>query len=230
MKRLINKTIALFLTICVICIIASPITFAQNEIFIFEKTYNKDGKFYAPILYNGNQGSEATISATLTDENNTLIVTFPTKQASMGTRITYSMSFASLKSGTYYLNVRCDFMFQDPIMKRLKITHTAPGPKLVPTENYQMYTDAGDAKQVFKFDYFNAYGKKIYIEVYDEYGQYIYGNSLTTSHVNGKCYFKWDYFPQYGGIMVSSGTYILKYWIDGQTPKQQKFQVKLGEG
>lgn len=229
MKKRMKRVLALLLVLSVACIITSPMTFAQNEVMVFEKGYNKDGKFYMPVLYNGN-GSEATMSATLTDENNNLILTYPSKQASPGTRMTFSNSFAQLKSGTYYLNVRCDFLFSDPIIKSLKITHKAPGSNLVSTNTYQMYTDAGYVKHAFKFDYFNALGKKIAIEIYDEYGQFIYSNSLTTKYATGNCTFTWDYFPSNGGIMVSSGTYIIKYWVDGQTPKQQKFQVKLGEG
>jgi hypothetical protein len=230
MKRLINKTLGLLLVINVVCIILSPITFAQDEVFVFQKTYNKDGRFHMPVLYNGNQGSEATMSATLTDENNNLIITYPSKQVTMGTTITYSNSFAPYKSGTYYLNVRCDFLFKDPITKKLKITYNAPGPTMVYTNTYQTYTDAGYVKQVFKLDYSNALGKKLSIEIYDEYGQFIYSNFITTNYATGNCTFRWDYFPSNGGIMVSNGTYILKYWVEGQSPRQQKFQVKLGEG
>lgn len=220
----------MLLAIMVICNVTGPIVFAQSDTIVFEKTYNKDGKFYAPVTYLGLEGSEATVNATLTDANNNVIDIYTTMKAGPGTTITYSKSFAGLKSGTYYLNITCEFMFYDSITKSLKINHKAPAPKVAVSSVYQTYTDSGDVKHVFKLEHANDYGKIITIEVYDQSGEFLYSGSLKTIYNKGTCTFKWDYFPLSGGIMISSGTYILKYWVEGQTPKQQKFKVELGEG
>ena len=208
----------------------STLSSAEDNSLVFEKTYTKDGKFYMPITYNGYSGSEATISATLENEAGEIVETFKTLKANPGMGITYSKVFTKMSGGTYYLNVVCEFLFYDPVVYTLKINHKSNSVKMALTSSYQIFTDAGDAKQVFKLDYFNAIKKKLNVQVYDQYGTLLYTSSMVAKYVNGNCTFYWDYYPSGGGLRVTDDIYIVKYWVDGQTPKQESFEVYLGEG
>lgn len=229
MKKRIKKIVALLLVIsCICCIYPVPVSALSAENVIeFQSTYTKDGKFVMPVRI----CVSGTVSANLVDSKNIIIESFKTLKVGFGTVITYSRSFATTKSGDYYLNVKFTYdQSTEGFSRRLKITHKIPSPKLSYTKTYQAYTDSGDVKQVFNFDYFNANGKKINLEIYDLDGNFVYKSSLVTKHVNGNCYFNWNYYPSKGGVMVSDGTYTLKYWVQGQTPKQIEFDVTLGEG
>ncbi|MEM1485966.1 hypothetical protein V6615_14010 [Oscillospiraceae bacterium PP1C4] len=233
MKKLASRVLSMLLVIaCISCIItvhASALT--AEEIIIFRKTYTKNEKFMMPV----DIGAGGTVSANLTDSNNNVIETFTTLLVQAGTTITYKRSFSGVKPGLYYLNVNYIYaayygLGEKSFSRRLEIKHNGPPPKLIFSQTYQTYTDSGDVSQVFKFDYFNASGKIIKYEIYDEYGNFIAKNGLTTKHMKGSCTFQWNYYPSQGGLMVSSGTYIIKYWIQGQTPKQINFLVELAEG
>lgn len=229
MKKLISKTLSLLLIVASIgCLFSAPVSaLTASDVIQFQSTSNKDGKFVMPVRIT----VSGTVSAKLVDSNGTVIENFKTLAVGFGTIITYSRSFASTKSGVYYLDVRFTYpSVQEGFSRRLQITHKAPSPKLVITETYQTYTDNGDAKQVFKFDYFNASGKKVSFQIYDEYGNLIAKNGLVVKNVNGNCFYNWDYYPTNGGLLVQSGVYILKYWVEGQTPKQMNFEVNLAEG
>ncbi|MFZ2538864.1 MAG: hypothetical protein WAX04_08170 [Oscillospiraceae bacterium] len=232
MKKLINKTIVLFLIITSIsCIFTVQVSaLAAEDVIEFQSTYTKDGKFVMPVRI----CVSGTVSANLVNSKNAIIESFKTMKVGYGTTITYSRLFVGTKSGDYYLNVKFVYPSQDNsgegFSRRLKITHKVPSPKLSFSQTYQAYTDSGDVKQVFKFDYFNANGKKMNFEIYDQYGNFINKSSTVVKHVNGNCTYNWSYYPTKGGVMVSNGTYILKYWVEGQTPKQMNFEVNLAEG
>jgi len=229
-KKWLSKVLILLLLFSTANQLTTFISSAEDNALVFEKTYTKDGKFCMPIRYNGYSGSEATISATLENEAGEIVETFKTLKANPGNGITYSKVFTKLSGGTYYLNVRCEFMFYDPMIYTLKITHKSNSVKMALTSSYQIFTDAGDAKQVFKLDYFNAIKKKLNVQVYDQYGTLLYTSSMVAKYVNGNCTFYWDYYPSGGGLRVTDDIYIVKYWVDGQTPKQESFEVYLGEG
>lgn len=202
-----------------------------DQIIVFQDTYNENGQFVMPVRFEGGDG---TVSATLTDEKLNIIDTFKTMPIVIGNKIFYKKGFAAVKSGTYYLNVK--FVYSSyygttqPITRSLKITHKQPSAKLTFSQTYQAYTDSGDVNQVFQFAFSNASGKKTSCEIYDQYGTFLAKNELTIKNVNGTYTFKWNYYPSKGGLMVSSGTYIIKYWIDGAAAKQQNFEVNLAEG
>ncbi len=229
MKKLINKTLALLLIIvCISCLCTVQVSaLAGTDVIKFQSTYTKDGKFAMPVKI----CVSGTVSANLVDSKNAIIESFKTMKVGFGTTITYSRSFASTKSGVYYLNVKFTYPTLDEgFTQRLKITHKVPSPKVSFAKTYQTYTDSGDVKQTFKLNYFNANNQKINFEIYDEYGNLISKSGLVAKHVSGNCTYNWDYYPIKGGVMVSNGTYILKYWVQGQTPKQMNFEVNLSEG
>jgi len=229
MKKRINKTLVfLLLLVTMSCLFSVPVSaLAAEDVIQFQSTSNQDGKFIMPVRI----GVSGTVAAKLIDSNNTVIDSFQTLSVSFGTVITYSRSFAGTKTGVYYLDVHFTYPTgEEGFTRRLKINHTAPSAKLTFTETYQTYTDSGDAKQAFKFDYFNAKGKKISFQIYDQYGNLIAKNGLVAKNVNGKCFYNWSYYPSAGGLMVESGVYILKYWVEGQPPKQMNFEVNLAEG
>jgi len=232
MKKIINRLLALLLIIASIsCMFTGQVSaLAAEDVIQFQSTYTKDGKFVMPVRI----CVSGTVSANLVDSNNKVIESFKTLNVGFGTTITYSRSFSNTKSGVYYLNVKFVYPSQDKsqegFSRKLKITHKEPTPKLAFSKTYQVYTDSGDVLQVFKFDYFNANGKKINFEIYDEYNDLIHESDMLAKHVNGNCTYSWDYYPLNGGLMVSNGTYIMKYWVQGQTPKQIKFEVNLAEG
>ena len=204
---------------------------SPEEVIVFQKTSTKDGRFVMPVVI----GAYGTASATLTDSNGNVIETFKTLMVESGTTITYKRSFSGVKSGIYYLNVKFVYALysglgEKTISRRMKITHNAPAPKVSFSKTYQIYNDAGDLLQVFKLDYFNAKGKKINFEVYDAYGTQFFNTSLVTNYVNGNCTRGWNYYPSNGGLRASNGTYVLKYWVERQTPKQINFEVELAEG
>lgn len=204
---------------------------SSEEVVIFQKTYTKDGRFVMPVAI----GAYGTVSATLTDSNGNVLETFTSMMAESGTTITYKRSFSGVKSGIYYLNVNFAYALysglgEKTISRRMKITHTSPAPMVAFSKTYQIYNDSGDLFQVFKLDYSNAKGKKINFEVYDAYGTQFYKTSLVTNYVNGNCTRGWNYYPSKGGLRASNGTYVLKYWVEGQTPKQINFEVELAEG
>lgn len=204
---------------------------SPEQVIAFQKAYTKDGRFVMPVAI----GAGGTVSATLTDSNGNVLETFTTMLVESGTTMTYRRSFSGVKSGTYYLNVNFVYaayygLGEKEIARKMKITHNGPAPKVGFSKTYQIYSDSGDLLQVFKLDYSNAKGKKINFEVYDAYGTQFYKTSLVTNYVNGNCTRSWNYYPSKGGLRASNGTYVLKYWIDGQTPKQINFEVELAEG
>ncbi|HWP52165.1 MAG TPA: hypothetical protein VN626_10765, partial [Clostridia bacterium] len=222
MKKPASRMLSLMLVIAsifgIFAVQSSALT--PEEIIVFKTAYTKDEKFIMPV----NIGLGGRVSATLTDSNNNVIENFTTMLVEAGTTMTYKRSFSSVKSGVYYLNVEyvyaADYgMGEKSISRRLKITHNGPGAKLTFSETYQSYTDAGDLKQVLKLNYSNAKGKKVNFEVYDEYGNFINKSSLVLNYVSGTCHYNWNYYPSKGGLRASNGIYILKYWIQGQTPK-----------
>lgn len=207
-----------------------PFSFANDSPITFEKTYNKDGKFFMPVVFNGYNGSDAKVIATLVNEFGEAVETFKEINANPGMRILYSKAFAKLSPGTYYLNVRCEFLFNDPLEYALKISHKTNGTKMTFIKTYQTYTNEGDAKQVFKFEYSNALNKKLNYQIYDQYGTLLFQGKAVALYKNGSFVFNWDYYPSSGGLKVASDIYIIKYWAEGQTPKQLNFEVNLGEG
>lgn len=228
MKKLINKIIALLLVmmISVTCIFTVPVSaLTDDQLIVFNKFRIEEGKTVMPVYI----GASGVVSATLTDANNNVIDTFTTLRVDVGNTISYKKAFSTMQAGTYYLNVKF-YLSDKPISRSLGITCKGPAPKLTYTNTYQTYTDSGDVKQVFKFSYSNGSGKKMNFQIYDQYGNFISENVVTTKYVNGTYGFDWDYYPKNGGLMVTSGTYILKYWAEGQTPKQQNFEVTLSEG
>ncbi len=230
MKKIISKFLVLLLIfISVSCVFTVPAS--ADQAIIFDKLYMKDGITYMPVMYNG--GSDGTFSATLTDSNNKVITTFKTMRVVNKTKITYNMAFSKVKSGTYYLNIK--FVYnpyygkQNPISSRLKITYKQPTPTVMFSKTYQKYTDTGDVNQIFVFGYAGTIGKKINFEIYDEDGNPVLKKGVTLNSYSGGYTLKWDYYPT-KGLRVSNGTYIMKYWVDGQTPKQVEFEVNLSEG
>lgn len=231
MRKLAKKIIPFLLVMCIgFAVFAAPaFALTEDDLIIFKKFGAEGELVIMPVAVNTN----GIASATLTDANNVVLTTFKTLTVKSGTTISYKKNFTTLKSGTYYLNVALEyspsFQTNKTMIKTLKITHVQPVTKLAYIETYQGYTDSGDVKQVFKFDYSNAQAKQINIEIYDEYGAIVNKSKFVAKYVNGTYTYNWDYYPS-SGLMVSSGIYIVKYWIEGQTPKQTKFQVSLGEG
>ncbi len=232
MKKLVSRLLVLFLMIASISFVSTEKVSAltAESVIEFQSTYMKDGKFAMPVRI----CVSGTVSANLVDSNNKVIESFKTLNVGFGTIITYSRSFSNTKSGVYYLNVKFVYSSKDEsqggFSRKLKITHKEPTPKLAFSKTYQAFTEFGDVLQVFKFDYFNANGKKLNFEIYDQYNELIHASHLVAKNVNGNCTYSWDYYPLNGGLMVSNGNYILKYWVQGQTPKQVKFEVNLAEG
>lgn len=223
----------LLIILMLICSVIAPITLissADVSAVTFLKTYSKDGKFHMPIEYMGQPyGTSATISAVLVNGKGEIIETFKTYDVDPGVSITYSRVFTKLPTGTYYLKVACEFMNYEPIVNSLKITHKSTNPSVELTNTYQYFNDAGDANQLFRIDYANAINKKINIQIYDQYGTLIHKNMKIAKYANGWVRFDWNYYPTSGGLMVPSDVYIIKYWIDGQSPKQLSFEVYLEE-
>lgn len=233
MKSFIRRVLSLLLVIVSMCctLKVQATGLKPEQIIVFKSTYNKDGRFVMPVYI----GAAGRVSANLTDSNNNVIETFTMLLVEAGTTITYKRSFSGVNPGVYYLNVNYVYaakygLGEKEFSRRLKITHSGPPAKLSFTQTYQTYTDSGDLIQVFKFDYFNANGKRIDFEIYDEYGNLISKSGLIAKHVNGGCFYNWNYYPSNGGLRVSNGYYVLKYWIKGQTPKQIDFEVNLAEG
>lgn len=233
MKKLVGILISLLIIVVGFGNVFTVRTSALSpeEVIAFKKAYTKEGRFVMPVAI----GAFGTASATLTDSNGTVIETFKTMMVESGTTITYKRSFSGVKSGVYYLNVNFKYALysglgEKTISRTMTITHNAPAPKVAFSKTYQIYNDSGDLLQVFKLDYSNAKGKKINFEVYDAYGTQFYNTSFVANYVNGNCTRSWNYYPSKGGLRASNGTYVLKYWVEGQTPKQINFEVALAEG
>ncbi|MEG0753732.1 MAG: hypothetical protein RR461_07870 [Angelakisella sp.] len=231
-KFVMRVLVMLLLTVSVSFIVIAQATgLTPEQIVVFKSTYNSDGQFVMPVYL----GAGGSVSANLTDASNNVVDSFTSLLVEAGTTITYKRSFAGVKPGVYYLNVKYIYasyygLGEKQFTRKRKITHKGPNAKLEFVETYQTYSNDGDLIQFFQFNYFNANNKKMNFQIYDQYGNLLTKRNLLVKYVNGRCYFTWDYYPVNGGIMVQSDTYILKYWADGQTPKQIYFEVNLAEG
>ena len=210
---------------------APALALTVEQIIVFKDCYTEEGRFVMPVRFEGGNG---TVSATLTDEKGNVLDSFKTLQVVIGNMVYYKKAFNTVKSGTYYLNVK--FVYDSyygnnqPVVRKLKITHKQPQPQLAFAKTYQAITESGAVRQLFKFDYYNALGKKIHCEIYDSYGAIYSKISFDPKYATGNITYWWDYYPKNGGLRAENGTYIIKYWVEGQTPMQTQFEVYVGEG
>lgn len=69
-------------------------------------------------------------------------------------------------------------------------------------------------------------GKTIHWEFYNRKGRRVHSVSVKSSKSFGNAYANWNGWPD-SGLQLPNGTYTLKYWADGLSPKSKTLNLKF---
>ena len=144
----------------------------------------------------------------------------------------------NLSSGTYtmkvtvtvigekwngYSYVRDDLVF----VWSYNITHTQAA--IVSLSKVEVIrNDDGSYENKLGFGHSGAKGQVLNVEIYNERGTKVYsrrGNPI--SYTSGTYSFYWNGYPASGGMQCESGTYTIKYWLDGKNAKQSRQYLSI---
>jgi hypothetical protein len=140
-------------------------------------------------------------------------------------KYTYPRDYASTPSGTYTMQLTYSNLWGAKSWS-FSIKHTQ---KSVMTlkESFKILKDDGSYAHKIAFNLTGATGKSLTCEIYTKDGKLLRQYSCSSfGYTSGTWTIKWDYFPK-SGLKVGSGDYLIKYWVQGGTPKQSTISVQV---
>ena len=88
--------------------------------------------------------------------------------------------------------------------------------------------DDGSYTNKFIFSHSGAKGQVLNMEIYDPWGSRVYSTKGSPiSYTSGTYSFTWGGYPSGGGVQCGSGTYTIKYWLDGKNAKQSRQYLSI---
>jgi len=157
------------------------------------------------------------------------------------TKVTREPSYnyqKNLSSGTYtmkvtvtvigekwngYSYVRDDLVF----VWSYNVTHTQAATVNLSTVEV-VRRDDGSYANKFGFAHSGAKGQVLNLEIYNERGTRVYSSKGSPiAYTSGTYSFTWGGYPSGGGLQCDSGTYTIKYWLDGKNAKQSKYYLSI---
>jgi hypothetical protein len=138
---------------------------------------------------------------------------------------TYPRDYSSTPSGTYTMQLTYSNLWGAKSWS-FNIKHTQKAVMSL-KESYKILKDDGSYAHKLAFSLTGAKGKALTCEIYTKDGKLL--RSYTCSnfgYASGTWTVKWDYYPT-SGLKVGSGDYIVKYWVQGGSPKQSTFNVQV---
>lgn len=229
-KRVYIRVLALMLAFVFTTLFVSFPASAEviNGKATLAKSYNKDGKFCMAIDFNFVNDGALTFEIFLTDEGGNVYTRWDNIMVNYtsGTKqYIFSRSYADTPTGLYKLNVVASTQYGDSRNYSFTINH-----KKVATvtfkDTFMVKNADGTYSQRFRFTTIGGKDKTYYLELYTNNGNYI--TSFQTNGMYDKSTWSedWNYYPD-SGTRMKSGTYILKYWIEGGNPKQTTVKITI---
>lgn len=140
-------------------------------------------------------------------------------------KYTFPRDYASTPGGTYTMQMTYSNMWGSKSWS-FNIKH-AQKSAMTLKESYKILKDDGSYAHKIAFNISGAKGKALTCEIYTKDGKLLRQYSCSTfNYASGTWTIKWDYFPT-SGLKVGSGDYLIKYWVQGGTPKQSTINVQV---
>ncbi len=187
---------------------------------------NQKGNFCMEVEASGLENG--SIDGCLIDESGVVIDRWSTLDHTNYTypvKYTFSRDYSITPTGQYTMMLTYSTAFNTQSWS-FGIKHTQ---KAVMTlkEAFKIKQDDGSYVHKLVFNLNGAQGKALYCEIYSKDGKLLKQYSLDEFlYGSGKWTVKWDYYPT-KGLKVTSGDYIIKYWIKDGTPKQTTIAVQI---
>ncbi|AET69282.1 hypothetical protein Desor_3823 [Desulfosporosinus orientis DSM 765] len=228
-KRFYIRFVALLMVfVCTVILMPVTTTAGTDGNATLVKSYNKDGKFSMVIDLTTPDNGFATFEIFLTDANGNVYTRWNNISSSYtsGTRqYTFSRSYANTPEGQYKMNVVATNAYGNSKNFSWVVNHKKTI-IIAFKDTYKVKNADGTYSQQFNFTSVNGKGKTFHVELYTNDGKFIKSFSYTASSDNSNWWAKWNYYPD-KGVKMKSGSYILKYWVDGGNPKQTTITISI---
>lgn len=230
-KRLLTRLTAMLMTLAMLIALMPVHTMAgaYECTSTLGKCFNKDGKFSMPFTFKLTSDVDLVIEIFLTDEGGDVICRWD--NINIGTYIdgnlsyTFSRSYANTPDGLYTMNV----VITDALGNSQNFGYTVNHKKvstLTYLDTYKVKNADGSYGQKFRFQNRNCKGRDYHMEIYTKSGSFV--TSFTEESLYDVSVWSeiWNFYPT-NGVKMKSGTYIIKYWVDGSTPKQVTLDITI---
>lgn len=193
------------------------------------KCFNKDGKFSMPINFMLTSDVNLVIEVYLTDEGGDVICRW--NEINIAAYIngnlsyTFSRSYATTPDGLYTMNVVITDTLGNSQYAAYTVNHKKVA-SLTYKDTYKVKNADGSYGQKFRFQNTNGKGRDYHLEIYTQNGAFVTSFTEESQYDNSVWSETWNYYPKQG-VKMKTGTYILKYWVDGSTPKQVTINITI---
>lgn len=247
-RRMMKLMLSLLLCTALVCGLSATALATPSDYGVsvtFDKSYNEDGKLKVRYQINtgmfpGSSNPQTELWAEVYNAAGKRIFNWSAETLEANTKITrnYAANWSKLPSGKYtfkvYVKVSGSVFSGISYMRdstswywTKTINHSAPV-RISFKENPHILTDDGVYKTKFIFEQSGCKDKVAYLEVYDEWGNFVWKtNSKPLTKETGTLSIVWNGFPSSGGTRCADGNYILKYWVTGGDPKQATTSVTM---